>query len=135
VSVWAGRVLRAAVAILAAATVVHAPAAAAEIEISAAALRPQTAVAAVGERVTFVDRSGRRAHLEFHELPRGHRAFQVPGEIWAVFHVPGRHGYTVHLSGPTMELHGVVDVREATGPAREPRECRGVSVQGECLDR
>jgi plastocyanin len=135
VSVWSGRVFLMALATSVVATVPHAPAAAAEIEITALAIRPQTAVAAVGERVTFVDRSGRRAHLEFHELPRGHRAFQVPGEIWAVFHVPGRHGYTVHLSGPTLELHGVVDVREATGPERELRECRGVSVQGECLDR
>ena len=132
---WACRVLLASIAPLVAATGAHSPVAAAEVEISAAALRPQTAMAAVGERVTFVDRSGRRPHLEFHELPRGHRVFQVPGEIWAVFHAPGRHGYTVHLSDPTMELHGVVLVQESPEPAGKLRECRGVSVQGECLDR
>ena len=107
----------------------------AEIVIGAGDLRPQTATAALGERVSFVNRSGADAHVEFHAMPRGHQVFHVPGEIWAVFHMPGRHGYTVHLSRPTMELHGVVDVSEAPPNKKETLgACRGITVEGACFE-
>jgi hypothetical protein len=117
------------------------PGAAAEdrILIEAANLRPPLVETVVGHRVTFVNLSGRIAHVEFLGSSSEHRVFQIPGEIWAEFHLPGRHEYRVHLSGGSgrvTELPGAVAVSEDPSARPEPPECNGrLTVQGVCLER
>ncbi|MBI2167992.1 MAG: hypothetical protein HYU28_00615 [Actinobacteria bacterium] len=112
------------------------PAAAAVVVIETAALRPSVLATTVGRRVTFVNRSGRPAHVEF--LPGhgdGHRVFQVPGQIWAVFNRPGRHHYVVHFSvRREADLRGAVDVAEDPNGRPAYPECTELSVMGECLE-
>jgi plastocyanin len=116
----------------------YAAAAADRIVIEAKALRPAVVETTVGHRVTFVNRSGRVAHVEFVGSSSEHRVFQNPGEIWAEFHLTGRHEYMVHLSGGgrATELRGSVVVREDPSARTAPRECNGlVTVMGVCLER
>ena len=109
------------------------------IVIEIRALRPDLFETTVGHRVTFVNRSGRAAHVEFIGSSSEHRVFQNPREIWAEFHLPGRHEYAVHLSGgggPAAELRGAVAVREDPTARTTPKECNGlVTVMGVCLER
>lgn len=117
------------------------PGAAAEdrIVIESSDVRPQVAETVVSHRVTFVNRSGRIAHVEFLGSSSEHRVFQIPGQIWAEFHVPGRHLYAVHLSGGgarMVELRGAAQVREDPAAQAGPPECDGmVTVMGACLER
>ena len=119
------------------------PAAAEEqILIEAAALRPPVFSTTVGHRVTFVNRTGQLAHVEFlsdlrehREGPTEHRVFQVPGEIWAEFHRPGRHEYVVHFSTHREpDLRGAVDVADDPSGLVTPPVCDGVRVMGVCLE-
>jgi plastocyanin len=106
-----------------------------EIAIEAAALRPPVLATTVGQRVTFVNRSGGQAHVEFLKDHGEHRVFQVPGQIWAVFNRVGRHHYVVHLSARRGgDLRGAVDVAE--DPSGQPAFpiCTELSVMGECLE-
>ncbi len=115
-----------------------AAAAADRIVIETKALRPAVVETTVGRRVTFVNRSGRVAHVEFVGSSSEHRVFQNPGEIWAEFHLTGRHEYMVHLSGSgrATELRGTVVVHEDPSALTAPRECNGfVTVMGVCLER
>ncbi|OFW54515.1 MAG: hypothetical protein A2146_02870 [Actinobacteria bacterium RBG_16_67_10] len=111
-------------------------AAAAVIVIEAAALRPPVIATTVCQRVTFVTLSGRPAHVEF--LPGhgdGHRVFQVPGQIWAVFNRVGRHQYVVHFSvRREADLRGAVDVAEDPNGQPAFPVCTELSVMGECLE-
>ncbi len=106
------------------------------IVIEAGGLRPPVLATTVGQRVTFVNRSGRMAHVEF--LPghgNGHRVFQVPGEIWAIFNRPGRHHYVVHFSvRREADLRGAVDVAADPGGEVAVPVCTELSVMGECLE-
>jgi plastocyanin len=106
------------------------------IVIEQAALRPRVLATVVGQRVAFVNRSGRLAHVEF--LPGhgdGHRVFQVPGEIWAVFNRPGRHHYVIHFSTRREgDLRGAVEVTADPGGGQAVPVCTGLSVMGECLE-
>jgi hypothetical protein len=114
-------------------------AAADRILIEAGTLRPQVVETAVGHRVTFVNRSGRIAHVEFLGTSSEHKVFQIPGEIWAEFHRTGRHEYLVHLSGGgarIVELRGAAEVREDPAAQAGLPECDGVvTVMGVCLER
>ena len=109
------------------------------IVIETGTVRPALVETTVGDRVTFINRSGRIAHVEFLGTSSEHRVFQIPGQIWAEFHVPGRHEYVIHLSGGSarmVELRGAAEVRE--DPAAQPGlpECHGaVTVMGVCLER
>jgi plastocyanin len=114
---------------------VAAPAAAdSAVVIAPGAVQPPTLTASVGERIAFVNRTGRAVHLEFDAIPAGHRVYEVSGEIWAVFHRPGRHPYVVHfLAGRGGDVRGAVEVRE--DPATGPQTCPGLlTVMGECLE-
>jgi hypothetical protein len=117
------------------------PGAAAEdrVLIEAGTVRPPLVETVVGHRVTFVNRSGRIAHVEFLGTSSEHKVFQIPGEIWAEFHMPGRHYYVVHLSGGgarMVELRGAAEVREDPAAQPGPPECDGmVTVRGVCLER
>ena len=104
------------------------------VAIARDGLEPPTLVTTVGERVTFVNRTGRSVHVEFDAMPAGHRVFEISGEIWAVFHRPGLHPYIVHfLAGRGGDLRGAVEVHE--DPTAGPRTCPGLlTVMGECLE-
>jgi len=109
--------------------------AAGEVVIEATALRPPVLPATAGQRVTFVNRSGRMIHLQFLGDETGHRVFQVPGEIRAVFHAVGRHDYVVHFSARREAgLRGAVEVaRDLTGDHAVPA-CSGLTIKGVCLE-
>jgi hypothetical protein len=117
------------------ATVSVAPARAGVVIIHASALGPPALSAIVGERVTFVNESGRPVHVEFGVDPDRHHVFQVADRIWAVFHRPGPHGYAVHVTdgGDIRELRGVVEIVEGAGDPSLP-QCPGfATVMGTCL--
>ena len=111
--------------------------AAGEVVIEATALQPPVLATTTGQRVAFVNRSGRIMHIQFAGDEAGHRVFQVPGEIRAVFHAAGRHDYVVHFSGRReASLRGAVEVaRGLTGDHVVP-ECGGLTInKGVCLER
>ncbi len=106
-----------------------------EILIEAKGVRPPVLHTTTAHRVTFVNRSGRLAHLEFTGDPGAHKVFQVPGQMWAVFHVPGRHPYAVHLEsgGDTVTLQGVVEVTVDPGGRPDLPTCDSESVNGRTI--
>lgn len=111
------------------------PAVAAEVVIQASALAPPVLAAGIGERVTFVNQSGRPVHVEFGVDPDRHHVFQVSDQIWAVFHRPGTHQYAVHITdGGIRELRGAVEIAGGTGDPSLP-QCPGfATVMGTCLE-
>jgi hypothetical protein len=98
-------------------------------------LEPKTLETVTGERVTFVNRTGRPVHLQFSgELDR-HEVVQVPatGPVWAMFHRPGTHPYTVHIYGrETRALEGVVSVTGDATHQWQSGTC-DVVVEDDCL--
>ena len=111
--------------------------AAGEVVIEATALRPPVLATAAGQRVTFVNRSGRVIHIQFLGDERGHRVFQIPGEIRAVFHAAGRHEYVVHFSSRReADLRGAVEAAWDPSGDRAIPECGGLTINtGVCLER
>lgn len=107
------------------------------IVIEVSAVVPEVLTTTQGRRVTFVNRSGRLVHVDFLlGTTEGHRVFHVPGQIWAVFHRPGRHEYIVHFSTREgIALRGAVEVREDPEGPIVPSECNGLTVEGMCLAR
>jgi hypothetical protein len=106
------------------------------IVIEATKLNPPVLRAIVGERVTFVNRSGRLVHVDFIDHAGRHRVFQVPGQIWATFHQPGLHPYEVHFAGPgSATLRGTVEaVDDPSGWGGLPT-CDSLTVMGVCIER
>ena len=99
-------------------------------------LDPPVLTAGVGERVTFVNQSGRPVHVELLGESGRHHIVQVRTETWAAFHTIGRHPYVVHFpESGAADLWGEVTI---TGDSREtldlPR-CSGVTIMGVCLER
>jgi hypothetical protein len=108
-----------------------------DVIIEATALRPQVLMTEPEHRVTFVNRSGRMVHLDFilHD-PELHHVFQVPDQIWAIFHRAGRHPYEVHFSDRALpDLHGAIEVVGDPYGGPDPRVCGGITVQGACIER
>ena len=106
------------------------------VTIEAARLVPQTLSTTTGARVTFVNRSGRKVHVEFHRNGGEHHLVQVPagGPIWAIFHRPGAHPYVVHVYGARTEtLNGSVEVAEDPHHKWEAPSCVA-TVMGECIE-
>lgn len=98
-------------------------------------LDPQTLETLTGERVNFVNRTGRPVHLQFSGELRRHEVVQVPvtGPLWAVFHRPGTHPYTVHIYGrETRALEGVVSVITDETHQWQSGTC-DVVVEDDCL--
>lgn len=109
---------------------------AAQVIIGPEGLEPRVLQATTADRVTFVNRSGRVVHVEFGPDRGRHDVFQVPGQIWAIFHQPGPHVYAVHFeTGPRKELRGVVEVGHVPErPSKPWPTCTGVTVDGVCLE-
>jgi hypothetical protein len=108
----------------------------AQVVIGPDRLEPRVLQARTADRVTFVNRSGRVVHVEFGPDRGRHDVFQVPGEIWAVFHQPGPHVYVVHFeTSPRRELRGVVEIVHAPdGPSERWPTCTSITVEGTCLE-
>jgi len=108
-----------------------------EVVIEATAIRPPVLTTTTGQRVTFVNRSGRVIHIQFLGDERGHRVFQFPGEIRAVFHAAGRHEYVVHFSSRReADLRGAVEAAWDPSGDRAIPECSGLTInKGVCLER
>ena len=99
------------------------------------AVEPAVLHTKTGERVDFVNRTGRAVHLQFGGDPGGHRVVQVPttGPFWVVFHRPGAHPYVVHVYGAKeRSLSGVVEVSEGRQESESPT-C-GVTAMGVCIE-
>ena len=110
-------------------------AAAGEVVIEADALRPFLLSVESEEAVEFVNRSGRKVHVDFLGPADEHHLVPVPERIVAIFHRPGRHPYVVHFDGRRRsELRGVVDVEEARGLGDELPVCGRATVEGMCLE-
>ena len=110
-----------------------AQAAATEIIITATAIEPPVLRVPAGERVDFVNQTGRNVHVEFGADPRQHEVVQIPmtGPIWAVFHRPGTHPYAVHVygGGQLTTMPGRVEVVDNPEHPWASKTC-GVVVRG-----
>lgn len=111
-----------------------------QVVIEAKAVRPAVLETTTAHRVMFVNRTGRLVHIEFTGDPGEHQVFQVPGQIWAVFHRPGRHPYAVHVGTgrDTATLQGVVEVAEDPNRPAELPTCDSATlhertIQGPCI--
>jgi hypothetical protein len=115
----------------------RAPAAPAEILITAAGVEPRVFRAVAGQRVEFMKRVDAPVHAEFGWDPGQHHVYQIPGTgpVWAIFHRPGTHRYVVHIyRGNAVDvLHGIVEVVEDPRHPWGPGSC-GAVVMGDCLE-
>ena len=109
--------------------------AASQVVIESDRLEPRTLETVTGERVEFVNRTGRPVHLQFSGDIRQHEVVQIPvtGPAWAVFHRPGTHSYVVHVYGrETRTLEGVVRVTTDDTHQWQSGTC-DVVVEGNCI--
>jgi len=108
-----------------------------EIIIEATALHPEVLVAEPEQQVRFINRSGHLIHLSLiTKDPERHHVFQVPEQIWAIFHRTGRHQFEVHfLDGAFPTLRGAVEVLYDPFGRPDPLTCSGVTVMGACIER
>jgi hypothetical protein len=107
----------------------------AQVVIENDRVEPRTLETLTGERVNFVNRTGRPVHLQFSGELRQHEVVQVPvtGPLWAVFHRPGTHPYVVHIYGrETRALEGVVSVTTDETHQWQSGTC-DVVVEDNCL--
>ena len=110
-----------------------------EIIIQDAALQPQVLMTEPEHKVLFVNRSSQMVHIQFlmrNAENEQHHIFQVPDQIWAIFHRAGLHRYVVHFRDPKMpNLEGAVEVVGDPYGRPDPRVCGEVTVQGACIER
>ncbi len=129
-----------AAAFLAAALVPAAARADDEVVIVGTGLRPPLVRTTTSRRVTFINRSGRIARIQFLGDAGDDRAFEVPVQLWVVFDRPGRHRYLVHLGTErdAVTLQGTVEVVKQGAGSLDPPTCDsvtlpGMKVMGECI--
>jgi hypothetical protein len=108
-----------------------------EVVIESAGLQPPVLMTEPEHKVFFVNRSGQVVHIQFLMQDGGqHHIFQVPEQIWAIFHRPGRHSYVVHFRDPRIStLEGAVEVMGDSRGRPDPHVCSGITVQGACIER
>ena len=106
-----------------------------EVVIEKNGLKPPLLNTTTAHRVTFINRSGRTAHVEFTGDPGEHKVFQVPGQIWTVFHRPGRHPYVVHLGTgrDVVTLRGAVEVTQDPRGTADLPTCDSVTLEGRTI--
>ena len=137
--VWGHRHIAAIVVVLLASATAEARAGIVEpvsqVVIESDRLTPQMLETLTGTRVVFLNRTGQPVHLQFSGELQRHEVVQVPvtGPLWAVFHRPGTHAYTVHVYGRhTVALDGVVSVTTDATHQWQSGTC-DVVVEGDCL--
>lgn len=108
-----------------------------DVVIRADSVEPSVLRTVTGRRVEFTARVNAPVHVEFGEDPQRHQVYQMPaaGPIWAIFHRPGTHPYTVHIYGTktTTALPGLVEVVEDPEHPWGIGIC-GAVVMGDCLE-
>jgi hypothetical protein len=106
-----------------------------EVVISAQGVDPAVLRVPPDERVVFVNRSDRSPHIDLVGDAKQHHVFRVAGAIWAIFHRPGRHAYTVHFEEPGGALlRGVIEVTREGMSELTPPTCPTITVMGACLE-
>jgi hypothetical protein len=106
------------------------------IVVNLQAVEPSLLHTTTGERVDFVNRTGRAVHVQFAGDLRQHRVVQIPatGPAWVVFLRPGTHPYVIHVyESKERTLAGVVEVREAPQHQSESETCSAVAM-GICIE-
>lgn len=106
------------------------------IVVQPGGVEPPVLRVSTGERVAFVNRTGRPVHIQFAGDPREHRVVQIPvgGPIWAVFYRAGAHPFVVHVGDvPERALRGTVEAVASSPPSVEPPEC-SVLVMDVCVE-
>ena len=107
------------------------------VVIRADAVEPSVLHTVAGRRVEFMTRVNAPVHVEFGEAPEQHQVYQMPPTrpIWAIFHRPGTHPYTVHIYGDktTTALPGLVEVTEDPAHPWGIGRC-GAVVMGDCIE-
>jgi hypothetical protein len=101
-------------------------------------VEPRVLHATTGERVDFINRTGKLVHLQFKGDVRQHEVVQIPatGPIWVVFHRPGTHPYEVHAyvtDRDVRTLRGSVEVVEDPRHA-DPSPTCGITAMGVCIE-
>lgn len=108
---------------------------AAEVVITAHGVAPSSLRVRPDERVVFVNRSGQELHIDLVGDAKQHHVFRVSGEIWAIFHRPGRYAYIVDFDDAGgRRLRGVVNVTEDSVSGSLPPTCSTVTVMDICLE-
>lgn len=106
-----------------------------DIVVEANGLRPPVAHVQIDTAVRFVNRTQIDIHLEFFGDRGEQHVVNVPGQISATFHRPGRHPFVVHVGSTGRELaRGVIDVADAS-PRNGLPVCGWVTVESICLER
>ncbi len=108
-----------------------------EVVIRADSVEPSVLRTVTGRRVNFTRSMNTLVHVEFGDDIRSHQVYQMPatGPIWAIFHRPGTHPYTVHIYGAktTTALPGLVEVVEDPERPWGIGTC-GAVVMGDCIE-
>jgi plastocyanin len=108
-----------------------------QIVIERTKIEPEIIRTTTGQRVDFLNRSGRFVHVQFTGDVRQHELVQIPatGPIWVVFHRPGTHPYVVHFyTAELRTLRGVAEVTEDPSHPWQADSCV-ITVMGACLER
>lgn len=113
-----------------------------EIVIDNNRVHPDVFRTSIERKTLFRNRSDRQIDVTFEGYAGQHHVSEDMGQLWVVFHRPGKHRYVVRFTDSEVEhLHGVVDVEPASvreiqdGPGaarREPPVCNGVTVMQLC---
>ena len=106
------------------------------IVVHSTAVEPAVLRTTSGERVDFVNGTGRAVHVEFKRDVRRHQVVQTPatGPIWVVFHRPGTHPYVIHVYEPKERtLSGMVEVTESPLQPWDSSTC-GITAMGLCIE-
>jgi hypothetical protein len=102
-------------------------------------VEPQVLHATTGERVDFINRTGKPVHLQFKGDIRQHQVVQIPaiGPIWVVFHRPGTHPYEVHAYVTEREMRTLTGLVEAVEDPRhaDPSPTCGITAMGVCIEQ
>jgi len=101
-------------------------------------VEPRVLHATTGERVDFINRTGKPVHLQFKGDVRQHQVVQIPaiGPIWVVFHRPGTHPYEVHAYVTDRDVRTLTGSVEAVEDLRhaEPSLTCGITAIGVCIE-
>ena len=113
-----------------------------EVVIEAARVSPEVLRTSIERKTIFRNRSNRPIDVTFEGYAGQHHISEIMGQVWVIFHRPGRHCYVVRFSAVEgNHLHGVVDVepapsrRSPSDPDTERREfpaCNGITVTDVC---
>jgi hypothetical protein len=108
----------------------------AEVAIDAGKLQPPVLTIPLGQRVVFVNRTQRPAHVEFPGASDKHTTLRANGRTWAMISRPGPHPYVVSLGSPNARhLHGVIQAVEIEDASSGSPTCDATPAPTICIER